>query len=255
MTQLKETPAPFDRHHESTSSPGDHLLEVSSLHVHYGRVCALRDVGFSVSCGHSVALVGGNGAGKTTLMKAIVRLVPAEGSVIWRGEAVNRNTHEVAYLPQRTELDWSFPVTVRALVETGRYPLLGLWRKMRKDDYLAIDNALETMQITDLCDRQIGALSGGQQQRVFIARALVQEAHVLLLDEPFAGLDQPSCEILSQLLGVLTRKGCLVIAAHHNISTVESLFDSVLLLNRQVIAFGSPADVLNEANLKAVFGI
>lgn len=241
--------------HSDGGTPGAHVLRVEALHAHYGRVCALHGVTFSVSCGRSMALVGGNGAGKTTLMKAIVGLVPATtGRVVWRGAPVQRSTHEIAYLPQREELDWNFPLTVRALVELGRYPLLGPWCRMERRDHDAVNEAMAAMRIDDLAERQIGALSGGQQQRVFIARALAQEAHVLLLDEPFSGLDQPACETLAELLKSLTRKECLVVASHHDLRTVASIFDDVLLLRREVVAFGAVDDVLNEANLEVVFG-
>ncbi len=234
---------------------GPHRLEVRDLHAHYGRVCALHGVSFETTCGRAVALVGGNGAGKTTLMKAIVGLLPGtEGEIRWQGRAVHHSMPEIAYLPQRQDLDWRFPITVRALVEMGRYAHLGLLRGMGPADHAAVASAIESMQLGPLADRQIGALSGGQQQRAFIARALAQEAHVLLLDEPFAGLDHPSCETLGKLLGTLTRQGRLVIASHHDLGNVDQLFDDVLLLNRRLIAFGKPAEILQAAALKEAFG-
>ena len=170
-----------------------HTLAVEDLHAHYGRVCALHGISFEIDCGRALALIGGNGAGKTTLMKAIVKLIPATtGRVTWNGVEVRRGSHEMAYLPQRSEHDSRFPITVRGLVELGRYPLLGSLGRYGRKDKEAVDEALAVMQIEDLARRQIGELSGGQQQRVFIARALAQEAHVVLLDEPFAGLDQPA---------------------------------------------------------------
>jgi len=241
--------------HCAPDTSGAHDLSVDDLHAHYGRVCALHGVTFKVSCGRSVALVGGNGAGKTTLLRAIVGLVPATtGQVCWCGRPVQKSTYEIAYLPQREEIDWRFPLTVQRLVEMGRYPAIGSWGRLRQQDHEAVAEAMAAMRIEDLRGRQIGALSGGQQQRVFIARALAQKAHVLLLDEPFTGLDQPACEMLSELLRVLTHRGCLVIASHHDLRTVESVFDDVLLLRRRVVAFGSVGDVLNEKNLEAVFG-
>ncbi len=232
-----------------------HRLEVCSLHAHYGSVCALHGVTFSIPCGRALALVGGNGAGKTTLMKAIVGLLPGTvGEIRWQGRAVRHSIPEIAYLPQRQQIDWRFPITVRALIETGRYAQLGPWRRLRAADCAAVDAALDSMQLGPLAGRQIGALSGGQQQRVFIARALAQEAHVLLLDEPFAGLDHPSCTVLGDLLRGLTRQNRLVIASHHDLSNIEALFDDVLLLNRRVIAFGPPATVLQTAHLKEAFG-
>ena len=146
--------------HAAAQDAGPHVLSVRGLHVHYGRVCALRDVTFSAACGRSIALVGANGAGKSSLMKAIVGLTPStSGEVHWRGRAVSHSTHEIAYLPQRERIDWGFPLTDRGLVEMGRYPLLPVWRRFANVDHEAVGRALTTMRLTDLADRQIGALS------------------------------------------------------------------------------------------------
>jgi len=202
-----------------------------------------------------VALVGGNGAGKSTLMKAIVGLVPmSRGLVLWQGRPIMKSTHEVAYLPQRAEVNWEFPITVRGLVELGRYPLLGLWRHFGEEDRDAVGRAMTTMRIDDLARRQVGALSGGQQQRVLIARALAQEAHVLLLDEPFAGLDEPARDLLAQLLRDLASDGRLIIASHHDLKTVGDIFDEVVLLNGSLIAQGTSTETMTEENLKRAFG-
>ena len=239
---------------EQTGTSGSHCLDVQALHVHYGPVCALRDVSFQTHCGKAVGLIGGNGAGKSTLMKAIVGLTPfSSGNVLWRNTPVDRSTHEIAYLPQREQVDWDFPITVRGLVEMGRFPLLGMLTPFKTRDSQAVDEALETMRIENLQKRQISQLSGGQQQRVFIARALAQEAHVLLLDEPFTGLDQPSRETLSNLLKELVKHGRLIIASHHDLQTVEDLFDEVILLNHTLIDFGVPENVLTEQNMSKAF--
>lgn len=241
--------------HCPRAGAGTHCFSVDNLHAHYGGLCALRDISFDATCGRAIALVGGNGAGKTTLMKAIVGLVPScTGTVRWRGEPVHKSTYEIAYLPQREDLDRDFPITVRGLVELGRYPLVGMLKRMRAEDEDAIERAMDMMGVRELRHRQIGALSGGQQQRVFIARALAQDAHVLLLDEPFAGLDQPSCDILADLLRKLAAQGSLVIASHHDMRTVEDIFDEMLLINKRMIAYGKPTDVLTEDNLEAAFG-
>ncbi len=232
-----------------------HVLRVDGLHVHYGTICALHDVSFEVSCGTAVALVGGNGAGKSTLMKRIVGLIPpSTGQVIWRGEPIAKSTHEIAYLPQRSDIDWTFPMTVAGLVELGRYPLLGPWGTFGENDRKAVDRAMELMRISELSRRQIGMLSGGQQQRVMIARALAQEAHVLLLDEPFAGLDQPSQELLAHLLRDLVSSGHLVMASHHDLKTVGDIFDMAVLLNGTLIAKGPSGEVLTKENLARSFG-
>jgi len=233
----------------------DHVLELEELHVHYGSICALHDVSIRLACGTAVALVGGNGAGKSTLMKGVVGLVAASsGNVLWRGEPITASTHEIAYLPQRADINWEFPLTVRGLVEMGRYPLLGPWRRYGTADEDAVERALATMRIADLAQRQVGALSGGQQQRALIARALAQEAHVLLLDEPFAGLDHPAQDLLAALLKDLASSGRLIVASHHDLKTVGAIFDEIVLLNGRLIAVGASDEVMTEENLTRAFG-
>ncbi len=233
-----------------------HHLQVENLNVSYGKVQALKNISFSITCGRTLALMGPNGAGKSTLIKAISGLIKADsGKVLWNGSPLHRTPGELAYLPQRSDVDWSFPITVRALVEMGRYPALGLWKKFGAHDREIVEKSLHVLNLTALADRQISELSGGQQQRVFLARALAQEAHVLLLDEPFTGLDAPACHSLGQLLQSLAKEGRLVIASHHDLNTAGSIFDSVLLLNGERAGFGSPAEVLTPERIAAVYGI
>lgn len=231
-----------------------HELVVSGLTVRYRAVTALEGIDFATSCGNAVALIGPNGAGKSTLLKAIAGLVPrSAGTILWRGTAVARWHREFAYLPQREEVDWSFPVTVRGLVEMGRYSQLGWWRGWREVDTGRVDEALALMEMDTLAGRRISELSGGQQQRAFLARALAQEAHVLLLDEPFTGLDRAARTILSNLLRRLASEGRLVIASHHDLNTVRELFDEVLLLNRRAGAFGRVEEVFTPEAVAAVY--
>jgi ABC-type Mn2+/Zn2+ transport system ATPase subunit len=230
-------------------------LEVRGLAVSYREVRALEDVSFATMCGRCVALIGPNGAGKSTLLKALAGiLTPDAGSILWRGAALTSANRELAYLPQRGEVDWQFPITVRGLVEMGRYPNLGWWRPFRRHDKEIVDRALAAMQLEDLAGRQISALSGGQQQRTFLARALAQEAHVLLLDEPFTGLDQTAEESLRRLLRDLAAEGRLIVASHHDLETVPEIFDEVLLLRRRAVAFGPLADAFTPATLAATYG-
>ncbi len=242
--------------HDSCAHCGHHHeLKVENLRVCYREVDALREVSFATSCGACVALIGPNGAGKSTLLKAVAGLLPiAAGHVSWRGTTVAKWSREIAYLPQRENVDWQFPITVRGVVRMGRYPQAGWWRPFSQADVTAIDRAIELMGLADLADRQISQLSGGQQQRVFLARALAQEAHVLLLDEPFTGLDRNSKSALASTLRDLTEQGRLVIASHHDMETVRDIYDEVLLLNRRAIAFGSVASVFTEDGLAATFG-
>lgn len=227
---------------------------VEGLSVSYGRVSALRDISLATSCGNRVALIGPNGAGKSTLLKAIAGLVPRQsGTIQWRGQAVRQWSREFAYLPQREEVDWSFPITVRGLVEMGRYPHLGLWRRFSRQDHGAVESALTLLDISDLEDRQICELSGGQQQRAFLARALAQEAHVLLLDEPFTGLDRNATESLAQLITKLAGEGRLIISSHHDLESASQLFNQTLLLNRVQLNFGATPEVLTPSAVQEAF--
>ena len=235
--------------------PFGHELRIENLTVNYGEVRALDDVDLRIHCAGCLALVGPNGAGKSTLLKALAGLVkPHSGEIRWRDRPIGEIASEVAYLAQRREVDWNFPLTVRGLVEMGRYPHLGWWRRFGKLDRDTVDHALETMRLIPLAGRQISALSGGQQQRAFVARAVAQEAWILLLDEPFTGLDRPSAELLTELLGQLACGGRLVIASHHDLETVPGIFDQVLLLNRSQIDFGPVKEVFHQKNLEACFG-
>lgn len=242
--------------HDSCAHCGHHHeLRVEDLQVCYRELYALQNVSFATSCGACVALIGPNGAGKSTLLKAIAGLLPiAAGRIWWRGTKVAKWSREIAYLPQRENVDWQFPITVRGVVRMGRYPQAGWWRPFSHADEAAIARAIGLMGLTELADRQISQLSGGQQQRVFLARALAQEAHVLLLDEPFTGLDRNSKAALATTLRDLTEEGRLVIASHHDMATVRDIYDEVLLLNRRAIAFGPVAGVFTEAALVATFG-
>ncbi len=235
--------------------PCRHRLEVHGLGVRYGRVEALRSISFATSCGRTLALIGPNGAGKSTLLHVLAGLLkPETGSVLWNGAPLRDLRHEIAFMPQRTEVDWKFPITVRQLVEMGRYPTLGLWKSPGGHDEEIVDKALDTLGLTPLQGRQIGALSGGQQQRAFLARAMAQEAHILLLDEPFTGLDVPGMESLAAMLRPLAAEGRLIIASHHDLNTAGRIFDEALLLNRESIACGSTAEVLSDTNLQLTFG-
>jgi ABC-type Mn2+/Zn2+ transport system ATPase subunit len=231
-------------------------LVIENLSVSYGAVPALENIALATSCGNRVALIGPNGAGKSTLLKAIAGLVPRRsGTIQWRGTAVNKWSREFAYLPQREEVDWSFPITVRGLVEMGRYPHLGLWKRYRAADDQAVDRALETLAIADLHDRQICELSGGQQQRAFLARALSQEAHVLLFDEPFTGLDHNASESLAALLSDLSEEGRLIISSHHDLDSAPALFNQTLLLNRSQLSFGPTTEVLTPDSIQQAFAV
>jgi len=238
---------PHQHHHH-------HELVLENVSVSYHQTQALHEISLATSCGNSVALVGPNGAGKSTLLKAIAGLIRrSSGSILWRNEPVKRWSREFAYLPQSEEVNWDFPITVRGMVEMGRYPHLGPWKRYGKHDDEVVEKAIGLMKLGDLQNRQIRELSGGQQQRAFLARSLAQEAHVLLLDEPFTGLDRDHSAQLAALLKNITHEGRLVIASHHDLNTAADIFDHTLLINQSVIAYGPTAETLCEANLDRAF--
>ena len=237
-------------HHHHTH----HRLVLRGVTAGYGTEPALENISLEAECGSTLALIGPNGAGKSTLLNSLAGLLPPwSGEIHWNGNPLTEQRHEIAYLPQRSEVNWQFPITVRQLVEMGRYPTVGMWRALRTHDHEIVDKALCTMGLQNLQHRQIGALSGGQQQRCFLARALAQEAHILLLDEPFTGLDVPGSTALATLLRSLAAEGRLIIASHHDLTTTPQIFSHALLLRRRLIASGPVADVLTHDNLNQAF--
>ena len=231
-------------------------IHVKNLSKSYGQQKALDQVSFEIPKGQIVGLLGPNGAGKSTLLKAIAGLVKQrKGHITWSGEDnVQTRGGEFAYLPQHEEVNWDFPITVRGVVEMGRYSQLGPWKRFAQKDELAVERALALMEMDgELSNRQISELSGGQKQRAFIARAVAQEAHVLLLDEPFTGLDRDHTANLTRLLRKLAKENRLVIASHHDVNTLADIFDRVLLLNRRVVACGECQSTLSEDNLNLTF--
>lgn len=231
-----------------------HRLQIQDLTVSYNRVPALHHINMEIACGHCVALLGPNGAGKTTFFKTIVgQLRPESGNVTFHGHQTGRKMGDVAYLPQRENVDWDFPITVRGLVEMGCYLRLGWWRRFTGIDDGQVESALKAMKLEELADRQISALSGGQQQRAFLARALAQDAHIFLFDEPFQGLDKQSQETLGRTIKEIAQKGNLVIASHHDLKNVPDFFDQVIFLNGELIAHGDTGSVFNEENIARTF--
>ena len=233
-----------------------HELAVQGICAAYGSApAALLDISFRIHCGHTLALMGPNGAGKSTLLNVLAGLLrPTNGCVLWNGRPLHDSRREIAYMPQRSEVDWAFPITVRQLVEMGRYPAIGIWNKPGDHDALIVEKALDSMRLRDLQHRRISQLSGGQQQRAFLARALAQEAHILLLDEPFTGLDLPGMQALGDLLRHLAQEGRLVIASYHDVEHAPLIFDHTLLLKRSMIACGPTPATLTPANLALAYG-
>lgn len=236
--------------HEPAAPP----LEVNDLAVDYDGSVALAGVSFSVPAGTRTAVVGPNGAGKTTLLMAIAgTLRPSSGQVRVYGHAPGGHVC-IAYVPQRSQIDWRFPVTVSEVVMMGRVRKIGLLRWPKRADWQVVRQALQQVGLTDLAEQQLGELSGGQQQRAFLAQALAQEAELILLDEPFTGLDMPSQEMIFQILEGLRGKQVTVMVSTHDLNLAAERFDRVLLLNRRLIAFGPPSQVFTQANLLAAYG-
>jgi len=234
-----------------------HKLHLEDVTVSYNRIPAVHHLSATLSCGSCVALLGPNGAGKTTLLKAIAGLLPLEtGRIEFRGHQVEGTSgREIAYVPQREAVDWDFPVTVRGLVEMGRYPALGKWRRFGARDHAAVEEALHICDLEDIADRQISALSGGQQQRAFLARAWAQKADIYLLDEPFTGLDRNAVEAFAQAMRRLREAGKLIMASHHDLKSVEALFDHILLLNGELVACGPTAEAFTKDNLDRAYAV
>lgn len=213
--------------------PGSPAVAVTDLHVRYDQASrpALARVSLEVACGERTALVGPNGAGKSTLLKAIAGLlVPHSGSIRLFGNRVGACHHRTAYLPQRADLDWQFPLTVAELVMTGRYVHLGWLRRPRAHDHDHVATALQRLGLQGLRGRQIGELSGGQQQRVLLARALVQEASLFLLDEPLNAVDDETREVVDDVVIEHVRRGGSVLAATHDLGRLARSFDTAVIL-------------------------
>jgi ABC-type Mn2+/Zn2+ transport system ATPase subunit len=229
-------------------------IDIDHLTVLYDGEPAVENLTLQIPEGTRVAVVGPNGAGKSTLFKALVGELPIHsGYVSIHCQPLGSHQDCVAYVPQREEIDWHFPVTVEDVVMMGRYGRLGWLRKASEQDREAVARSLAQIEISELAKHSISELSGGQQQRVFLARALAQEPHILLLDEPFNGVDAPTQEAIFVLLDDLKKKSVTVMVAIHDLNQAMRYFDHALLLNKSLIAFGTPRQVLSSRNIRAAF--
>lgn len=246
-------PPPTPSHDTPYSVPA---LDVRRLSVRYASATALDDVTFTVAPGERVAVVGPNGAGKSTLLKAIVGLIATTHGTITVNGHHHSMCNDVAYVPQRAHVDWSFPIRVWDVVMLGRTGHIGWFRRTQQHDRDIVQRSLELVQMRDLAHRQIGELSGGQQQRVFIARALAQQACVLLLDEPVTGLDVRAQNDVLHIIADIHQQGVTVLVATHDLQQASdpTHYERVLLLNRRLIGQGTAADVMTTANLTAAYG-
>jgi manganese/zinc/iron transport system ATP- binding protein len=231
------------------------VVSVEELSVNYQQTAVLWDISFSIPKGSFTGIIGPNGAGKSTLLKAMLGLItPLSGSVHFFEKPLDHVRQKVAYVPQRSSVDWDFPLTAYDLVMMGRYSKMGLCQWTTKAEKEATEHALKLVEMEDLSHRQIGELSGGQQQRLFIARALVQDAELFLLDEPFAGIDLATEKMLLDLFCKLKAQGKTIIMVHHDLITAQKVFDSLVLLNTCLIAAGPTCDVLTSQNLAKTYG-
>ena len=230
------------------------ILRFRGVTVQYGRQVALDRVTANVACNSLTAIIGPNGAGKTTLLRAVLGWMPlAAGEIRIGDHHAHHALPRLAYLPQRAEIDWDFPITVEAVVAQGRYPALGAFRAFGPEDRDMVDRAIAELGLESLRDRQIRRLSGGQQQKVFLARALAQGADIFLLDEPFAGLDTRATDDLIARLSRWQDQGRTVLAVVHDLELARRAFPHALLLNTRLLAAGPTEAVLTPAHVDAAY--
>ncbi len=232
-----------------------YAIDAEALHINYGKTAVLWDVSFQIPQGLIVGILGPNGAGKSTLFKAALGLIrPLSGKIDLLGQPISEVRQKVAYVPQRESIDWDFPITAEEVVLMGRYGRMGMFGRLRKADREAAAHALELVGMAGFAKRQISQLSGGQQQRLFIARALVQNADLFLLDEPFSGVDLATEKAIVELLKKQKSQGKTVLIIHHDLTTVEEYFDWALLLNARLVSCGPVSTAASSENLSRAFG-
>ena len=235
----------------------NNAVEVHDLTVAYGTKPVLWDIDLGIPEGKLAAIVGPNGAGKTTLIKAIVGLIkPVSGGIHFQDMEINNGKfkNKIAYVPQSGSVDWDFPATVLDVVMMGRYGHLGWFKRPGKEDKSMALETLESVGMREYASRQISQLSGGQQQRVFLARALIQQAEIYFMDEPFKGVDAQTEKSIVVLLKKLKEQGKTVIVVHHDLQTVSDYFDWVTLINLRIVANGPVEEVYNDKNLSLAYG-
>ena len=230
------------------------MIRIENLSVSYKETLALKDISLVLQGPTITGIIGPNGAGKSTLLKGMLGIIPHEGHAFIDDKEMNKSLKKVAYVEQKIHIDYNFPIKVKECVSLGLYPSIPLFHTLKAKHWEKVAEALEIVGLSDYADRQISQLSGGQFQRVLIARCLVQDADYILLDEPFVGIDSVSEEIIMNTLRDLKKSGKAVLIVHHDLSKVPHYFDQVLLVNREVIAFGPTKETFTEANLKEAYG-
>ena len=259
-TQPIDVPAPKEGSRrvkpatESADAGRAVAIQIRGLTVSYGQRPVLRSISVDMPSGRLIGVVGPNGAGKSTLLKAVLGLiVPESGSIQIFAKPLGTYRHRIAYVPQTEAVDWDFPVSVMDVVLMGRYGRLGWFGRPKAADRDVARESLTMVGMEDYASRHIRQLSGGQQQRVFLARALCQQADILLLDEPFSGVDAATEQAIFDLIDRLTSEGKTLVVVNHDLSVLDR-FDFILLLNQQVVAFGPTSEVINDRNLRRTYG-
>lgn len=229
-------------------------ISVKGLSVSYDRKIVLANIFLKVEVGNVYGIIGPNGAGKSTLYKALLGLVPVQTGVIeFFGEPIENHRRDIAYVPQRDDVDWDFPATLQDIVFMGRYARKQIIERFNHTDREKAEQAMQELSITHLRHRQVGELSGGQQQRMFLARAICQEAAVYLLDEPFAGVDITTEEKIIAMLKKLASEGKTLLVVHHDLSTVPLYFDKIIMLNQRLVAAGDTESTFTKDNIAKTY--
>lgn len=230
------------------------MIYINNLSVHYVNNMALSHINLQIKSGRIAGIIGPNGAGKSSLLKAVLNIIPHTGETFVDKKELKKLLKKIAYVEQKSNIDFTFPITVRECVALGTYSSLKLFQKLGKAEWSKVDEALEKVNLSDFKARQIGSLSGGQFQRVLIARCLVQEADYIFLDEPFVGIDSVSETIIMDILQHLKAQGKTILIVHHDLSRVRTYFDDLIILNKKLISAGTVAQVFTSENLKKAYG-
>lgn len=230
------------------------MIEIENLTVTYKDTPALDNINVTLSKSKIIGIVGPNGAGKSTLIKAVLNIIPSKGIIKIDDKLSKDQLGSVAYVEQKINIDYNFPIKVRECVSLGIYPKIGLFKNLNKSDWQKVDEALKLVGLEEFSNRQISELSGGQFQRVLMARCLVQEAKYIFLDEPFVGIDSVSEEIIMNTLRKLRDNGHTILIVHHDLRKVHAYFDEVLLLNKKLISYGNTKETFTRENLTNTYG-
>ena len=230
------------------------MIQIENINVSYQQTLALDNITLNLDGPSITGIIGPNGAGKSTLIKALIGIIPHSGQFLFNKQPIRQQLNRLSYVAQKAEIDFNFPITVKECVSLGLYSKTKFFKRLTKRDWSKVTKALALLGLNDLAHRQISQLSGGQFQRVLIARCLVQEAKYIFLDEPFVGIDSVSEEIIMETLRNLRNMGHTILIVHHDLRKVHSYFDNVLLLNKEIIAYGNTKETFTRENLTNAYG-